>query len=212
MANVTLKKLLITPFFGDLPPWMDKFEVPKGYDWFMDKDMEGFKRRVKDKLGIDYPGEWGTGKIWDYRCALGLLYEEQLEGYDFWGHCDFDMVFGDVDKWFDDATLNELDIWSNHDTYICGPWTLYRNTVQVKNLFILHPKWADIMSDPKVTGWVENSYSRLVERSGLRYKYSFFQGDPFHPPFNLAKVNGKLFQDGEEIAMLHFRRDKHWPL
>src|SRR5258706_7901064 len=150
---MALKKIMITPYFGELPPWMNNFSIPPGYDWLFDRDIEKFRIRVKTKLGIEYPGLPGTGKIWDYRCALGLLYEEEIKSYDFFGHCDFDMVFGDVDKWFDDATLNELDIWSNHDTYICGPWTLYRNTVEVRNLFILHPKWADIMTSPEVTGW-----------------------------------------------------------
>lgn len=207
-----LRKLILTPFFGDLPPWFDKFEVPKGYDWIMDRDLEKFKVRVRDKLGIEYPGIYGSPKVWDYRCTLGVLYEEEIKGYDFFGHCDLDMVFGRVDKWFPDEQLNELDIWSNHDTYICGPWTLYRNTEQVCNLFRQQQDWELILSYPESTAWVENGYSRLVEQSGLRYKYSFMQGDPYHPPFNLIKVAGKLFQDGEEIAMLHFRRDKHWPL
>lgn len=207
-----LKKILITPFFGDMPEWMDKFEPPKGYEWLLDTDLEKFKARVKEKLGIEYPGVYGSGKVWDYRGALGLLYAEEIANYDFWATMDFDMVFGDVNKWFDDETLNGLDIWSNHPTYICGPWTLYRNTESVNKLFTNHAQWKEIMTSPEATGWIEEGYSRVVEQSGLRYKYSFFQGDPYHPPFNLIKVEGKLFQDDVEIPMLHFRRDKKWPL
>src|SRR5688572_22293825 len=207
-----IKKILITPFFGAFPEWMDKLQAPEGYDWLLDTDLEAFKKRVKEKLSIEYPGEYGNPKIWDYRCALGLLYEEEIKDFEFWGHTDFDMVFGDVDKWFTDEQLNELDIWSNHDTYICGCWTLYRNINIVNSLFMWEQNWKDFLVHPEINGWVENRYSRLVEESRLRYKYSFFQGDPYHPPFNLKKEDGKLFQDRIEIPMLHFRRCKKWPL
>jgi len=207
-----LKKIIITPFFGDMPEWMHLFEPPVGYTWLLDTDLEQFKKRVKDKLGFDYPGLPGTGKIWDYRCALGFLYEEEIEGFDYWGHMDFDMVFGNVDKWFPDEKLKELDIWSNHDTYVCGCFSLYRNTKEVNELFFLSPEWKEQMTSAECTGWVEEGYSRLVEQSGLRYKYSFHQGDPYNPPFNLKKIDGKLFQNDIEIPMLHFRRTKTWPL
>jgi glycosyltransferase involved in cell wall biosynthesis len=206
------KKVIITPYFGQLPEWMDKFEVPEGYDWILDNDLVAFKLRVKSKLGIDYPGELGSPKVWDYRGALGLLYEDEIKEYDFWAHCDFDMAFGDVNKWFDDETLSKLEIWSNHHEYICGPWTLYRNSERVRKLFMEFPEWKEKMIHPETNGWVENEFSRLVEQCGLRYRYSFFQGDPYNPPFNLTKVDGKLFQDGKEIPMLHFRHDKRWPL
>jgi len=207
-----MNKIFIMPYFGELPEWYDKFELPKGYEILLDTDLNGFRTRVKEKLGIDYPGLPGTGKVFDYRCALGVLYKDEIKGYDYFGHCDFDMVFGDVDKWFPDEELAQLDIWSNHGTYICGPWTMYKNTERVCNLFKEFPDWKEKMIYPEVNGWVENEYSRLVEQSGLKYRYSFEQGDPYHPPFNLVKKDGKLYQDGIEIPMLHFRRSKIWPL
>lgn len=207
-----LKKILLTPYFGELPSWFDKFEPPVGYEWLLDTNLDSFKKRVKDKLGINYPGEYGTGKVWDYRCALGLLYEDEIKGFDFWGTMDFDMVFGDVNKWFNDETLNTLDIWSNHDTYVCGCWTLYRNNRTVNSVFMQDQYWKSYLVDAEPNGWVEGKYSRIVENSGLRYRYSFFQGDPYHPPFDLKKENGKLFQNNIEIPMLHFRRMKRFPL
>jgi hypothetical protein len=208
-----LKRILICPYFGDLPAWWDEFHWPVGYGIILDRDLEGFKKRVKRVLDIDYPGEYGSGKVWDYRCALGLLYEKEIKDFDFWGTTDLDVVFGDVNKFFPDEQLNELDIWSNHGTYVCGFWTLYRNDPIVNRLFSHATKWKDYLISSEPNGWVETTYSRLVEGSGLMYKYSGdLQGDPYRPPFNLKKENGKLFQDGNEIAMLHFRRDKKWPL
>ena len=208
-----LKRILICPFFGDFPHWWDKFEWPEGYDYILDTDLEGFKKRVRDKLSIEFPGKWGESKVWDYRCALGLLYEEEIKGYDFWATCDFDVVFGDVNKFFPDEEIMKWDIWSNHDTYVAGFWCLYRNCKEVNELFMNHIDWEKFLGDENALGWVEKEYSRLLEESGLNYKYSGdLQGDPYHPPFNLKKIDGKLFQDGIEIPCLHFRRSKIWPL
>lgn len=202
---------MITPYFGKLPEWFDKYEMPKGYDWLLDKDIEGFKKRVKDVLYFDSDIVEGTGKVWDFRCALGLLYEKEIKGYDFWGHTDFDCVYGNVDKWVTDDFLKDLDVHSNHDSYVNGCWSLYRNTPEVNNLFKKFPSWKSKMVG-QPNGWVEQEYSKILEQSGLRYKYTFWQGNPYTTTPNLKKENEKLYQDGEEIMMFHFRRSKKWPL
>jgi len=206
------KKIFIMPYFGELPDWYDKFTVPEGYDILLDQDLEGFKKRVKEKLGIEYTGLVGTGKPWDMRGALGLLYEEEIKGYDFWGHTDFDVVFGDVDKWVTDEFLSQLDVHSNHNTYICGCWSLFRNCKEVNNLFLKSPVWKEMMSYPQPNGWIEKEFSVLLEQSGLRYKYTFWQGNPWTDTPNLVKIGNKLYQDREEIMMFHFRRSKKWPI
>ena len=220
MANV--KKIFITPYFGEFPSWFEDYKRhfeqqlrPKGYDWLLDTDYEGFKKRVKDKLGIEYLGEWGSGKIWDFRGSLGYLYADEIKGYDFWGHTDFDCVYGNVDKWVTDEFLNGLDVHSNHDEYVNGPWSLYRNTPKVNELFF-KSDWKTYMTIPQATGWIEKQFSRTLEESGLRYKYTFWQGNPWdNNPF-LKLIDGKLFQflngQWEEIMTFHFRRSKRWPI
>lgn len=214
-----IRKLLICPWFGPLPPWMDKYMEnvaanlkPHGYDILIDTDLDKFKERVRWKLGLECPIEPGTGKVHDYRCALGELYQSELwyGKYDFWAHVDFDCVFGRVDKWVTDDFLANLDVHSNHDTYVCGPWTLYRNTPEVNSLFRQHPEWRAIMSLKESTGWVEMGFSRLLESSGLRYAYTFWQANPdrMHA---LTMRDGSLYEDDREVMMAHFRRTKQWP-
>lgn len=220
-----MRKIFITPYFGEFPEWMEKYKAhfeevlrPAGYDWLLDTDLEGFKKRVKDKLGIDYPGLPGTGKVWDYRGALGFLYEEEIKGYDFWGHTDFDVVYGDVNKWVTDVFLAELDMHSNHNTYVNGCWSLYRNIPEVNKLFMQADHWDHYLRFKIANGWVEGEFSRVLERSGLQYKYTFWQGNPYDSDPILKFENGKLYQDvkrdgtWEEIMMFHFRRSKRWPI
>ncbi len=211
-----LKKVIITPYFGDMPEWMDKFEPPKGYEWILDTDLERFKERVKDRLLIDYPGQYGTGKVWDYRCALGVLYREELEGVDFWAHMDFDVVWGDVDHFLPDSLLNTLDVYSSHHEYVCGCFSVYRNILPINYLFMRSTKWREMMTEKEPNGWVEEEYSRVLEKSGHRYLYTFNQGNPWTKEPVLKKENGKLYQNlagnWSEIMLFHFRHSKRWPL
>jgi hypothetical protein len=213
-----IKKLLVCPFFGSLPPWMDKYYdnirylKELGYDFLITQDLVDFKQRVKKRLGVECPIVPGTGKVHDYRCTFGELFQPEIwyGKYDFWGHVDFDCVFGRVDKWVTDEFLEGLDIHSNHDTYICGPWTLYRNKPVVNSLFRQSGNWQNILENPTSTGWVEMEYSRLVETSDLRYAYTFWQANPdrMHA---LTMKEDALFEDDREVMMAHFRRTKRWP-
>lgn len=211
-----LKRILITPYFGDFPEWMDKFQPPEGYDWLLDTNIESFKKRVKYKLGIDYPDSYGSGKVWDYRCALGLLYEDEIKGFDFWGTQDFDVVWGNMDKFYPDSMISEYDLISGHDKYVCGCFSLYRNCKQVNELFKTFNLWEEKMIYENPTGWVEQEYSWMLEQSGLRYAYTFNQGWPWTPQPILKKEGNRLSQEinGEwtEIAFFHFRHSKRWPL
>ena len=219
-----IKKIFITPYFGEFPSWFEEYKEhfeqqlrPKGYGWLLDTDFEGFKRRVKEKLGIEYLGLPGTGKIWDFRGSLGLLYEDEIKDYEFWGHTDFDCVYGDVDKWVTDEFLSGLDVHSNHDEYVNGCWSLYRNNTNVNTLFF-RSDWRTYMTIPGPTGWIEKQFSRTLEESGLRYKYTLWQGNPWDNNPILKFKDGKIYQDikkngeWEEIMMFHFRRSKQWPI
>jgi len=214
-----LNKIIITPFFGELPPWFDKFKenvrqtlLAQGYVWFYPNDLNEFNDKCVQKLGFKSPIVPGEGKLWDYRPALGLIYEDSIKEYDYWLTMDFDMCFGNVGRWFPDNELEWLSVWSNHHAYVNGCWTYYKNSKEVNELFMQFPDWKEILLYPKPTGWAEMEYSRLLENSGLNYKYSFHQGWPYTTTPNLRFENGELYQDGEPIAMFHFRRSKIWPL
>jgi hypothetical protein len=211
-----LKKLMITPYFGKFPEWMDKFVAPEGYDWLLDTDLKKFKRRVRHKLGIKYPAGIGSPKVWDYRCALGLLYEDEIKGYDYWGHMDFDVAWGDVENYLPDRVLSEFDVYSSDNRYVCGCFSVYRNIPRVNNLFKEFFEWREKMIHPQPNGWVEKEYSRTLEASGLKYAYTFNQGNPWDRQPVLKKEGRRLFQkideEWKEIMMFHFRHSKKWPL
>ena len=144
-------KIFILPFFGELPPWIEQWKKNMeslNYDYIIDTDLDSFKERVKRVLGIECNIVSGTGKLWDFRPALGLLYKDEIEGYTHWGHTDFDCVYGDVDKYEPEC----YDIWSNHHNYIMGAWTIYKNNPVINKLFKAFPKWREKMNGTEPPG------------------------------------------------------------
>ena len=216
-----ISKLLLCPYFGDFPPWIDLFIQnfqrmgPLGYDILIDKDEKGFRQRVQNKLGTKCPPMWGTGKVWDYRPALGLLYEEEARGYEFWGHIDFDIVLGRVDQFVTDEFLNGLDMHSNHDAYVNGCWSLYRNNATMCNLFMEFENWRTYLEAPGAIGWAEVEYSDTMLQAEFegRLRKVWTEWQVFKVE-DLAEVHwegDRLMLRGEEQMMAHFRRSKQYP-
>lgn len=228
-----LRKLMITPFYGRLPDWFDQYLAniellkPLGYDWLITTNLGLFKKRVKETLGIECPVVPGAGKVWDYRASLGFLFEKELKGYDYWGHADFDCVFGRIDHFMPDERLSALDIWSNHADpkelyggYICGPWTLYRNDPKVNTLFMRYPRWKESLSQPNPTGWLEfqDGFTGVVDAAHnageIKRLYTMYQTKDLDAFSTLSMKDGVLFEGRDERMMAHFRRSnpKRWPL
>ena len=222
---------MIVPYFGPYPEWFDLWMRNTermrnfGYDFLFDTDEQDFQKRVWRTLGIECPPMTGTGRVWNFRPALGVLYEEEIADFDFWGHTDFDCVYGQVEKWVTDEFLDGdgsghnigVDIHSNHDNYICGPWTLYSNTPVVNNLFRRTDEWKERMEgDDWSHGWAEKGFTQIVDQAHLEEeivrKYTKWQTrsqDDFSTC--VLHEDGRLTEGGTECMMLHFRRTKEYP-
>lgn len=209
-------KLLICPFFGDLPAFFPQWRESVrgleryGYDVLVDQDLDAFNARCEKVLGFKSPIVPGTGKLWDFRCALGELYADEVADYDFWGHTDFDVVYGNPETFMPDEVLAGVDIVSDEKSYIGGHWTLYRNCAPVNSVFRKCHNWRGYMTDPRPSGWVETDYTAGVKQSGLRLKFIFGQASRDNEW--LSFVDGRLYQRGKEVLLAHFRDQKRWPL
>lgn len=212
-----IKKLLIAPWFGPAPPWIDHWAnnitrlEEHGYDVHVSMDQPEFNLRVQNLF--DIPNAIGDDgrKLCDYRCAFGLIYAEELEGYQWWGTTDLDVVYGRVERYVTDDFLDELDLHSNHPTYVSGPWSLYRNVPAVNELFTLHEDWRGHLENPTTTGWVETEYSRLVESGLINYAYTNWQAQNLNNFDSLRWDGDRLMEGRDEVMLAHFRRTKEYP-
>jgi len=83
-------------------------------------------------------------KVNDFKPLFAFLFPHLVEGYDWWGHVDNDMVVGSIRKFLTDELLASSDILTampgnelNGELYTYGPFTLYRNNRVNNELFKL---------------------------------------------------------------------------
>lgn len=108
----------------------------------------------------------GAYKLCDYRPTYGLLIQELGISCDYWGHCDFDMIFGDLEKFI--APSIELGI---DKIFSFGHLSLYKNSARVNSAF-REPgaplAWPDVFRTPRNLGFDEEyGINRIFVKNGL---------------------------------------------
>ena len=149
---------LILPYYGTLPNYFPLRLKSAGYNpdftfmIFTDIDFSGYKVPENVKvihmtfdslkkliaLHLDFDFVLNEPyKLCDYKPMYGLIFQDWLKGYDFWGHVDADLIWGDMGKFISDELLDRYD-----RIYRWGHCTLYRNTEEIRR-FVLHklPDW-----------------------------------------------------------------------
>jgi len=113
--------------FGDHPP---DFPLPPNVRYLpmaMRELQEIMARACGTRVRIDHPIDLTRLKV-----TYGLCFAEQLQGYDFWGHVDLDMIYGDLRAFLPEEILDEYP-----RVYVRGHLSLYRNTDEVNRYFML---------------------------------------------------------------------------
>lgn len=143
--------VFIIPYFGKFPSgfqvFLDSCRNNEKVDWliFTDNNSEyifpknvhvistTFKElqdRIKSKFDFS-PSIYKPYKLCDYKPIYGYLFEEYIQQYDYWGHCDVDMVFGDIRKFVTEEILNEYK-----KIFFLGHCTIFKNTPDNNRMFL----------------------------------------------------------------------------
>lgn len=175
---------ILIPYFGRWPHWMPYFLASCGanpdIDWLLFSDCGELPGRpanvqvramsfadycylVETKLAIPFSPE-SPYKLCDLKPALGLIHVEELEGYDFWGFSDIDLVYGQLRRYFTDKRLARYDLLSTHERRISGHFCLLRNSVRMREAFRKVNSWQVLISDPGHKAFDEAAFSRLFIR------------------------------------------------
>ncbi|MFB5454758.1 DUF6625 family protein [Enterococcus avium] len=141
------KIAIVIAYFGKLPEYNELFIrscFDQSFDllFFTDQKLDSkknikvyqmsfsdFKAIIQKKF--EFPVKLNKPfKFVDFRPAIGYIFEDYLEGYDFWGHCDNDQIFGKFSHFITDEILNSYD-----KLYQNGHLTLYRNSYNNNRIF-----------------------------------------------------------------------------
>lgn len=139
--NPTIDFLVVT----DNTP--DKYLLPSNVRFLnmtFDKLRELIQRRFDFKISLDRPY-----KLCDYKPVYGEALQEWLAGYDFWGHCDIDLIWGNIRNFVTEEILERYDRICNQ-----GHCSIYRNDPRVNSFYrILDPHscldWREVFTNDR---------------------------------------------------------------
>ena len=199
---------ILMPYFGKWPFWVKLFiescRKNSTIDWYFLSDcgeldnlpenvkyyemsFKEYGRLVSSRLSIKFNPD-NPYKICDVRPAFGFIHENLIEGYDFWGFGDLDLVYGDLRSLYTKEYLSKYDLYSNHATRISGHLCLIRNTEKMRNVFREIPEWEKKFSNPSHMALDERAFSKLFVkhknlpssiRKILRYIYPLSRKSEF---------------------------------
>ncbi|MDD2160024.1 hypothetical protein N1078_05445 [Pseudomonas sp. MIL19] len=121
-------------------------------------------QHVSSRLDIDFRPTQAY-KLCDIRPAFGLIHEADLQGYDFWGFGDIDLVYGDLRAYFTAERLQSHDLYSTHARRVSGHLCLIRNTPRMRDAFKRMPSWRQRFCDPQHQALDEGAFTRLFLRN-----------------------------------------------
>jgi hypothetical protein len=130
--------------------------------------IEAFKADAAKALGFEVAVESGY-KLCDFKPAYGLIFSDCIRGYDFWGYCDVDVIFGNIRAFMTDELLNEYDIISARHDYLTGCFALYRNTAAMRELFKQSKDCRKVFTNPRNFFFDETNYAFEAFDRGLHY-------------------------------------------
>lgn len=179
-----MKKIaFVIPYFGPFPSWMEYFvascrkndsidfflfsDNQKPLDWpdnmhFYPIDFSAYKRLVSERLGINFDPE-NAYKLCDIKPALGLIHEDVLKGYDYWGFCDIDVVFGNIRAFMTDELLGVIDFFSAHERRVAGHFSLMKNEEKYNESFFSAKNWRSVFEDREHRAFDEKHYSDVYK-------------------------------------------------
>lgn len=229
-----MKKIIfINPWFGPLRDdfyfWLKSVEHNPSVDFLMptDQDIITPPNNVKviktdlafiEKLAKKYVWEGCViskpYKMCDYKVAYGEMFQDYIKKYDFWGHCDADMIFGDIRHFVPDEFLDKYDRLG-----VDGFFSLFRNTPEINAIYRKAGDIKQIFTNQKPFGfdewglnhdgtahyWMNNLKDKVwldkVFDNLAPYHYGFYSGTVRKFHLDIKNVmfsfeNGKLFRYG----------------
>ncbi len=138
-------------------------------------NLDEFKKLVKLKLNIDseIPTPYKTN---DYRPAFGIIFEDIVKNYEFWGHCDLDVILGDIDSYL----INIIDKYDK--IFSRGHMTIYKNFEENNRRFLSKPQNKEFLYffdaiNIKYNCFFDEAYG--MKKLWKKFNYSCFTEDLF---------------------------------
>ena len=124
---------LLNIWMGKLPEnfafWRLSAEKNESIDFFIITDQEGYTDssnihfvymtfgQVRERFQRLFPFKIKLRtpyKLCDYKPVYGEIFSEYIKEYDFWGHCDLDLLWGNIRSFLTDDIFEKYDKITGH--------------------------------------------------------------------------------------------------
>jgi hypothetical protein len=160
--------ILIIPYFGKWPVWFDAYlcsiaanptiqwlcptdcEIPKIHPeniTFLSTSLMELNNHINVVVDANVP--LNPRKFCDLKPAYGDIFNKHIKGFDFWGICDMDIVWGDIRKFMTPELLSNYDIICSRPEAISGHFNLFRNKKNLNNFYKSIPNQKKLFEVPK---------------------------------------------------------------
>jgi hypothetical protein len=104
-------------------------------------------------------------KLCDFKPTYGHLFEELLNGWDYWGYTDLDVIYGDLRRFLSAAALQKFDVFTARKEYLVGHFTLFRNNRTMRTLYRQGADFQAALQSPQVLCFDEcgNQWPQLLQ-------------------------------------------------
>lgn len=250
--DITKTIKVICPYFGEWP-WYFKYFLHScsfnlGVEFLIVSDipfeealppnikllvlsLDNVKELASEKLGFDVVIN-EPYKLCDFKPAYGHIFEDYLIGYDYWGHGDIDIIFGNITNFITEPVNNNYDVICLRHDFITGYFTLFKNTARINSLYKQSKDYKLIYTSERHFCFDETNFTFTSFSEGIHYSKigseiesmthvirrlqesrlinAYFD---FHviegTPGKLKWINGALFYKNEfEVALYHMIKFK----
>ena len=197
-----MRKILIMPYFGKINEyfnlWLDSCKYNEDINWLIVTDniidnkpnnvkiinqtfddfVQFIQSKFKFKINLKTPY-----KLCDYKSYYGYIFSDYTKGYDFWGYCDCDVIFGKISNFIDEALFNQYDKLLRR-----GHLSFIRNKEEINNNFLKYDTYKMVLTSPVIYGYDESIYGY----------HNGFAGE-------LLESGYRFYEDNKNIADIDFR-------
>lgn len=161
---------LISVYYGNQPEYLSLFlnsaKNNPEFDFYIFSNWNDIPIKAKNIFLITFPLEDFNNlaiskniftqrienpyKLCDIKPAWPHILEDYLEDthYSHIGFSDIDLIFGDLCRFIDLEDIQNYDIWTAHDNYMAGFFTLLRNNDFIKKLYQYESFYKFIFNSP----------------------------------------------------------------
>ena len=252
---------VIVAYFGKFsnyfPLWLKSCEYNSKIDFFIFSDchydvdvpgnvklipftLERMKEIAKEKTGIKNLYLDKPYKCCDFKPLYGEIFYDYISNYEYWGHCDLDLIWGDLYGF-----MNKYD-YSKYDKFLnLGHLSFYRNTKEINHRYTQkfgNSTYLDILTSEHNMAFDENEgmgkiyilhqfpffYKRIyadispiyhrfrlseycfLDKPDVNYKYQVFYWDKGRTYRAYLDVDNKI--QTEEFMYIHFQKRPNFQL